>query len=147
LGKLEAIWVKRFRRGPMDPRESASLEAGRGIEGNANQGGKRQITVISREALEDAASDLGLPVEPRWRRANFLVSGIDLRESRGRILSIGGVRVRLHGETRPCERMDEACPGFRRTLSPEWRGGAYGEVLDDGDVAVGCEVHYVEASE
>jgi hypothetical protein len=43
--------------------------------------------------------------------------------------------------------MDEACPGFRRALSPEWRGGAYGEVLDDGDVAVGCEVRYVEASE
>jgi MOSC domain-containing protein YiiM len=66
-----------------------------------------------------------------------MVSGVDLRESRGRILTIGAVRLLLHGETRPCERMDEAYQGLRAALSPEWRGGAYGEVLDDGAVRVG----------
>jgi MOSC domain-containing protein YiiM len=139
-GRLEAVWVKRFKRGPMDPKSSARLVAGRGIEDNANQGGKRQVTVISAEAWQRVAEELKLPVDHSWRRANLLVSGIDLRASRGKVLSIGSVRLLIHGETRPCERMDEACAGLREALSPEWRGGVYGEVLDDGDVSVGDEV-------
>lgn len=144
VGKLEAIWIKRFRRGPMDPRESAALRAGRGIEENANQGGKRQVTVISKEAFADVSAELGATIDPSFRRANLMVSGIDLRESRGRILAVGGVRLRIVGETRPCERMDEAFRGLRAALSPEWRGGVYGEILDDGSVAVGCAAGFVE---
>jgi hypothetical protein len=41
-GRIEAIWKKRFRRGPMDEIDSAVLVAGRGMAGNANQGGRRQ---------------------------------------------------------------------------------------------------------
>jgi MOSC domain-containing protein YiiM len=147
VGRLEAIWIKRFRRGPMDPRDEATLRAGRGIEQNANQGGKRQVTVISIEAFADVSAELGAAIDPAWRRANFMVSGIDLRESRGRVLECGGVRLRLVGETRPCEQMDEAFHGLRAALSPEWRGGAYGEVLDDGVVAVGSPVNFVEETE
>ncbi len=40
-GTLEAIWLKRVRGGPMDPVASAELVAGRGLVGNANQGGRR----------------------------------------------------------------------------------------------------------
>ncbi len=144
VGKLEAIWIKRFRRGPMDPKVSAALRAGRGIEDNANQGGKRQVTVISKEAFENVSADLGAAIDPAWRRANFLVSGVDLRESRGRILDVGGVGIRIAGETQPCEQMDEAYRGLRAALSPEWRGGVYGEVVDDGEVEVGCDVNLRE---
>ncbi len=31
-GHLEAIWVKRFKRGPMDPQSEATMVEGRGIE-------------------------------------------------------------------------------------------------------------------
>jgi MOSC domain-containing protein YiiM len=65
------------------------------------------------------------------------LSGIDLFESRGKVLRIGAVRVRVLGETRPCERMDEALPGLRAALSEPWGGGAFGEVLDDGTLTVG----------
>ncbi len=51
-GQLEAIWIKRFKRGPMDPATEATMVEGRGIEGNANQGGKRQVTIISKEMWE-----------------------------------------------------------------------------------------------
>jgi hypothetical protein len=36
---LAAIWIKRAKRGPMDPHPSALLVGGRGLAGNANQGG------------------------------------------------------------------------------------------------------------
>lgn len=147
VGKLEAIWIKRFKRGPMDPKGSAAFKAGSGIEGNANQGGKRQVTVISKESFAEVEAELGASVDPAWRRANLMVSGIDLRESRDRVLDIGGVRLRVAGETRPCERMDEAHPGLRAVLSPAWRGGVYGEVLDDGPVSLGCDVRFVEGNE
>jgi hypothetical protein len=43
----------------------------------------------------------------------------------------------MHGETTPCERMDEQCEGLRAALSTGWGGGAHGVVLDDGLVRVG----------
>lgn len=45
-GRLERIWLKRMKGGPMDARDRATLVAGRGLLGNANQGGKRQSTIL-----------------------------------------------------------------------------------------------------
>jgi MOSC domain-containing protein YiiM len=143
-GRLEGIWIKRFQRGPMDARTTATLKAGRGIEGNANQGGKRQVTIISREAMEELGQALGGDVDPSWRRANLLLSGIDLRESRGRVLAVGSVRLLIHGETRPCEQMDQARPGLKAAMAAPWRGGAFAEVLDDGPISIGESVRWME---
>ncbi len=52
----------------------------------------------------------------------------------------GGVRILLQGETRPCYRMDEQCPGLAAALAPDWGGGAYGVILNSGDVRVGDAV-------
>jgi MOSC domain-containing protein YiiM len=138
--RLAAIWIKRAKRGPMDARERAAATAGRGLAGNANQGGRRQVTLLDAGRWRDAERVLGTAVDPRARRANLYTEGIDYRDSRGRVLRVGSVRIRVNGETRPCERMDEAHPGLRAALSPEWRAGVYGELLDDGELALGDEV-------
>lgn len=142
VGRLEAIWVKRVRRGKMDPADRVDLVAGRGIVGNANQGGRRQLTIIEREIWIATMERLQGWVDPAARRANLMVSGISLAESRHRVLRLGACRVRILGETKPCERMDEALPGLEDALWPEWRGGAFGEVLDDGRIAVGDPVRW-----
>ena len=113
--------------------------------GNADQGGRRQVTIISRAAWDAVSDDLGAPVDPSARRANLLVRGVDLAHSHGRVLAIGGIRVRIHGETRPCALMDEMHSGLRRALDPDWRAGAFGEVLDSGTLSVGDPVGWVEA--
>lgn len=145
MSRLEAIWLKRAKRGPMDPRQRARLLAGQGIEGNADFCTLRQVTLLAAERWREAEAELGFEVDPTARRANLLLSGVDLKRSRQRVLRIGTVRILLRGETRPCERMNEACPGLRRALEPDWRAGAWGEVLDDGEIAVGDAVEWVDA--
>lgn len=122
----------------MDPVDHARVLAGRGLVGNANQRGRRQVTLLSAEHWADTTRHLGL-IDPRVRRANLLLSGIDLRATRGQTLRVGAIRIRILGETRPCERMDEVVFGLRHALGAPWGGVAFGEVLDDGDVAVGDE--------
>jgi MOSC domain-containing protein YiiM len=73
-----------------------------------------------------------------------MVRGISLRDSRGRTLQIGACRIRIYGETKPCERMDEALPGLKAAMCDGWAGGAFGEVLDDGQIALGDPVSWVE---
>jgi len=143
-GLLEAIWVKRFKRGPMDPKSEATMVEGRGIEGNANQGGKRQVTILSKEAWQALMEQTKGDADPSSRRANLMVSGVDLKDASGRVLAVGAVRIRIYGETRPCERMDEAHQGLRSAMRSEWLGGAFGEVLDDGKIVVGDPVEWRE---
>lgn len=142
MGELLRIWIKPARRAPMAAAAVARAEAGRGLAGNADQGGPRQVTLLDAERWRDAESELGEVVDPAARRANLLTRGVDFRESAGKVVRIGAVRIRLLGETRPCGRMDEARRGLRAALQPDWRAGAYGEVLDDGTLRVGDPVDW-----
>ena len=139
-GRVESIWVKRMKGGPMDPVATVALDAGRGLAGNANRGGRRQVTIISRERWEAICAALGDAVDPSVRRANLMVSGIDLARSRGRVLAVGSVRLRINGETRPCWQMEEAHAGLQAAMDPHWGGGAFAEVLADGEISVGDAV-------
>src|SRR5215212_5709828 len=127
----------------MDPVSTASVIAGKGIVGNANQGGKRQVTIVSNKHWGEVTAPLGDTPDPRLRRANLLVSDIDFSDARGKILKIGNVRVRIYGETRPCEQMEDAVPGLKEAMSAPWGGGAHGEVLDDGEISIGDEVSLI----
>ena len=144
VGKLEAIWLKRARGGPMDPVDEALAVEGRGLQGGADFGRDRQVTLIEREVFDRVKAEVDDSVEPVMRRANLLVSGIRLEGTRNRTLAVGDLRIHIHGETRPCGLMDEACEGLMDALDPHWGGGAHGSVANDATIAVGDEVRWEE---
>ena len=128
-GRVEAIWIKRAKRGPMDAVEQAEMIAGRGLVGNANQGGRRQVTIIDAAVWERVMEELGAKVDPSARRANIMVRGLNLENTRKRVLLLGECRVKIFTETKPCERMDEVLPGLCAALYKNWGGGASGQVI------------------
>lgn len=146
-GRLEAIWIKRAHGGVMDAADGATLQSRKGIVGNADWGGWRQVTIIEKERWEAITAGLGIALDPATRRANLMVSGIDLANSRDKTLQVGGVRIRMVNQTAPCNQMEEAQAGLEEALRPDWGGGAFGYVVDDGDIHVGDAVRWVEYEE
>ena len=80
MAQVERIWLKRARMGPMDVCERATLVVDRGLRNNTEQGGKRQVTIISKERWAEAMVALSADVAPSARRANMgLRKALDAR--------------------------------------------------------------------
>lgn len=141
MGTLAGIARREKKRAPMEKLERAEISTATGVaEDFRGKPGKRQVTVISAVAWQQACKDIGREVPWTTRRANLLVEEIDLPNSVGAILNIGAVRLLVTGELDPCSRMDEQCPGLTKALVPDWRGGVSCTVLEGGSVALGDSV-------
>jgi MOSC domain-containing protein YiiM len=138
-GRLVGIFLKRGHGGVMDAQANAVVDK-RGLLGDANRGGFRAITLMSSERWDELMKELGATAGPEARRANLILSGIDLENTRGRTLAIGACRLRIGGETRPCELMEEAVAGLQNAMTPRWGGGAYATVVEGGSIAIGDPV-------
>lgn len=142
-GRLEAIWLKRQRGGAMSAVSAASAEAGGGLAGDANFGRpRRQVTLIEKEVFDELNDELGTSVDPALRRANLMVSGVRLAETRDRRIRIGDCLLQIRGETRPCTLMEDQLTGLRDALDPQWRGGVFCTVLSDAHIQVGDAVSW-----
>ena len=144
--RIVAVYLKRAHRGPMDPVAEATLVAGKGLEGNVDRSRRRQVTLLELENWQLCTAEVGSAAEPARRRANIVVSGIGLAQSRGRVLRIGDARLAVGGELTPCERMDEVHPGLKSALRPDWRAGIFAQVLDGGVIHVGDPIEWEAAA-
>ena len=124
----------------MDSVAEATLVEGQGVAGSADRSRRRQVTLLESEAWAACMTELGVDKDPAFRRANILLSGVRLVQTRGRILVIGDTRLAVGGEVTPCERMEEVTPGLQAALGPDWRGGVFAQVLAGGVIHVGDSV-------
>ena len=124
----------------MDAVGQARAIPGHGLEGNADKGKIRQITIIEREMWEAVTSRTGSDAPPSSRRANLMLSGISLANTRNRVLRIGVVRLLIAGETKPCERMEAVAAGLEQAMYDGWYGGAFAQVLNGGTIRTGDTV-------
>jgi MOSC domain-containing protein YiiM len=141
-GQLVAIWAKRAHRGKMDPLAAAILVEGQGVAGSVGRSRRRQVSLLEEESWNACMAELDGDVDPSARRANLLVRGVRLANSRGRMLCIGDTRLVIGGELTPCERMDEALPGLQQAMRRDWRGGAFAQVVTGGVIRVGDVVRW-----
>ena len=125
----------------METLDQASVSVATGIEGDAR--GKlrgRQVTVLAQEAWDAACREVGQALPWTTRRANILVTGLELANTTGKTLRIGDLSLAITGETDPCERMEDQASGLKAALTPDWRGGVTCRVTSDGAIHVGDAV-------
>ena len=138
--KLLGIAIRRRSRGEMLEISQAMVDKDFGVENDfRGSPGKRQVTVLSLEAWKDACAELNDANHLLWtaRRANLLISGLNLEDSSGKLLRIGPVELEITGETAPCSRMEEAHEGLQTSLLPSWRGGVTCRVHSNGTISIG----------
>ncbi len=143
-GILLGVWGRKEWGGVMSPFDSANFQAEKGMIEDISFGSRRQITMIEEEVWEAVMNELSSDLPHETRRANLLLRGIKLKESKGKILLIGNCRVKILGETKPCRLMDQKHPGLKNALLPNWNGGAFGGVLDSGKVFIGDAVVWLK---
>jgi|JYMV01.1.fsa_nt_gi MOSC domain-containing protein YiiM len=143
-GKLLAIAVKSRDDGSMHLLDKANITKSFGVENDPR--GKRpsrQVTVVSSESWAAVCADLGKEIPWTLRRANLLLDGISLPNSKGKKLIVGNVEMEVTFETTPCHVMDEAENGLKDALVADWRGGVLCRVLKEGNIKCGDTVKLV----
>lgn len=115
----------------------ADITVENGLIGDYKGTTKRQITVLSEEAWTETCADLKTNLPWLCRRANLLVSGLELENTIGNYLSIGDVLLEIIGETTPCVKMNDAHGDLLNALIPNWRGGVSCRVVQGGKIKMG----------
>ena len=141
MEKLIGIAVKHEKRAPMQTLDAAFISFDKGVESDfRGKPSKRQVTVISKKAWQEANAQLKIDLPWTTRRANLLLDGLDLENTSGRTITIGDVQLLITQETDPCHRMEEAAEGLLDALKPKWRGGVCCRVISEGKVEIGDDV-------
>ena len=139
-GKVEWIGVRPERKAQVVSKDSVNVNLETGIEGDHPANANRQVTVISKEHLNDVSRALGLEsIDPTETRRNIVISGLDFDSIESGAIQIGGVLLEITGPCRPCKRMDENLGEGGRSAM-EGKGGWTTRVLEPGRINVGDEV-------
>jgi MOSC domain-containing protein YiiM len=139
-GRLEWIGLRPARRAAVEIRNSATLIAAHGLEGDryrTERNGPRQVTLVAAEDLAAIAAFLGLSVvAPALLRRNLVIRGINLLALKDRRFRVGATLLEGSGECAPCSLMEEALgPGGYNAM--RGHGGITARVIEGGDIIVG----------
>jgi len=134
--------------GPMETVAHVAVTSAEGVHGDFRGGlassrpsRKRQISLIEAEAVSAALAEAGALLDWSDCRRNLLVQGLRLPRQPGARVRVGpSLVIEITDECEPCERMDALHEGLRAALTPDWRGGFLGRVIEDGEIAVGDEI-------
>jgi MOSC domain-containing protein YiiM len=120
--------------------ERAVVHAGRGLNGDhaltRDGTGRRNVTIIQAEHLDEVAARTGREVRPEQLRRNLAVSGIDLDALKNTLFLVGTVLLEGTGACHPCSRMNETL-GAGGYDAMRGCGGITARALSDGEIRIG----------
>lgn len=149
---IEHIFIATASGGPQQARESVTVVAGAGIEGDRYFGRHdepgQNITLVEAEAIEAFLSEQQRPLDHSVTNRNLVTRGVRLNELVGREFTIGPVRLRGVELCEPCMGLGQALAG--PSLTPAevvkclvHRAGLRADVLCDGVIARGDVVQTI----
>jgi len=147
-GRLAGIARHDRPKGPMETLERVSVTVAEGVHGDfrgalaaTKPGRKRQVSLLEADGWQLAVAETGAHLAWKDSRRNLLLEGVRLPRATGTRVRVGnGLVIEITGECDPCERMDALHEGLRAALTPDWRGGFVGRVVEDGEIAIGDEI-------
>ena len=145
-GRLAGIARHDRPKGPMETLDHVAVTAAEGVHGDfrgglaaTKPGRKRQVSLIEAECVSAALAESGAVID--WSDCRRNLQGLRLPREQGLRVRIGdNLVLEITGECDPCERMDALHEGLRAAMTPDWRGGFLGRVIEDGEIAVGDEI-------
>jgi MOSC domain-containing protein YiiM len=147
MGRLAGIARHARPKAPVELLDDAQVTVESGIAGDFRGAvkpggrGRRQVTLIERDAWDAAMAELGRDIPWQERRANLLVDGLALPQMAGERICIGAeVVLMVTGECDPCSRMETIAPGLKAALTRDWRGGVLAKVLQGGKIAIDDQI-------
>jgi len=147
-GRLIAIHVCARPGEPLQSLPQVRVIPGRGLAGDryaqgigtfSDRPGKRDVTLIESEVLENYQHETGKKLSAAESRRNLLTEGVRLNELIDQEFQVGPVRMRGL-------RLSEPCTHLMRLTHPETlrglvhRGGLIAEILNDGELTVGDRI-------
>ncbi|MEO6387806.1 MAG: MOSC domain-containing protein [Croceibacterium sp.] len=147
-GRLAGIARHAAPKGPMETVPSARVTEAEGVHGDfrgglasTKPGRKRQVSLIESESWDAALAEAHTAIDWWHSRRNLLVEGLRIPREPGTRIAVGqSLVIELTVECDPCERMEGLHPGLRAAMTPDWRGGFLGRVIEDGEIEPGDEV-------
>lgn len=144
MGKVIGIATCNKEGGEMVVNASVTVSMEKGIGDDyrgANADARdRQVSVMTQESWDLACKDLGVKLHWTMRKANLIISGINLENSTGSILKIGNFFLEITGELKVGNGMEKQYAGLQKALTPNWRGGVTAKVVQAGMVFENDEV-------
>lgn len=173
-GELQWIGLRPARKAPMQVVDKVMALADLGLEGDrrckASAGSARQVTIISREYIEQIGHYLGKPVDlepsdneaenvddaipdtassvvrPALLRRNLVVAGINLSAIRFQRIRIGDAVFETTALCHPCARMEQVL-GAGGVAAMLGHGGLCAKIVSSGLLQVGDAVEKINDTE
>ena len=152
-GRLVAIYTTKVGGAPMDALTEIRAIAGVGLEDDRyatksgqfseREGGGREVTLITREAIAAANRD-GVTIGERETRRNLVTEGVDLDRLIGKTFAVGDAVLTGVRDCPPCAYLEGLTrPGVRAAL--EGNGGLRADIVRDGTIRVGDEIVEIDS--
>lgn len=154
--RITEIYIAPEAGAPMQKVQDVHAIAGVGLQGDRYASSEgfwqtvpktrdtvRHVTLISREAIQEANAEFGTHFDPIDTRRNLVVEGIEnLMNLIDQEFQFGEVRMRGIEECTPCKRPSDlsAKSNFSKAFKPNGRGGLRAEILTSGVIRQGDEM-------